>query len=121
MGLDMGLDRVKREELHYWRKANAIRGYFASLPGFVDNGDTFVSREQLEELLEKCKEVLDYKGTANEVEMVEEILPPTDGFFFGSTEINDWYWDDIEETKEALEKIIPTLEPYERVIYWEWY
>lgn len=121
MGLDMGLQRVKKEEVYYWRKANAIRGYFASLPGFNDNGETWVTQEELKELLALCKEALEYKGTANEVEMANEILPPTEGFFFGGTKIDNWYWEDVEGTKEMLEDLIPTLEPYERVLYWEWY
>ena len=30
------------------------------------------------------------------------MLPPATGFFFGSTEIDDWYWQDLNETVDKL-------------------
>jgi hypothetical protein len=36
--------------------------------------------------------------------VAQEVLPTVSGFFFGSTEYNEYYWQDIQETKEMLEK-----------------
>jgi hypothetical protein len=36
------------------------------------------------------------------VDEVMEILPPTQGFFFGSDTIDDWYKQDIENTINVL-------------------
>jgi hypothetical protein len=37
---------------------------------------------------------------------VRNYLPPAEGFFFGSTEIDEWYWQDIDETIEQLTKVL---------------
>ena len=39
-------------------------------------------------------------------EKILELLPPTSGFFFGNTDINQWYFYDIEETIKGLEKVL---------------
>jgi len=33
------------------------------------------------------------------------LLSPQGGFFFGSTDIDEWYWRDLENTKTKLERI----------------
>jgi len=33
------------------------------------------------------------------------LLPPQDGFFFGSTDIDEWYWKDLKNTKAKLDKV----------------
>lgn len=106
MGLDMYL--YAKHPLHperewYWRKANAIHGWFVkNVQEDIDNcGDYPVSRDQLRELLDKVKEV-----RANP-EKAEEILPTMQGVFFGDTSYGEWYFDDLEiaeqHLKEALE------------------
>ena len=89
-----------RAEVAYWRKANAIHAWFvANCQGGVDEcQDTGVAREQLEELRQLCLEVLDTKDASK--------LPPQAGFFFGSTEVNDWYYEDLRNTVEQLNKVL---------------
>jgi len=36
-------------------------------------------------------------------EKAEELLPVTDGFFFGSQEYDEWYFNDIQETIEIID------------------
>lgn len=31
-----------------------------------------------------------------------ELLPPQEGFFFGSTKTDKWYYEDLEYTAQAL-------------------
>jgi CTP:phosphocholine cytidylyltransferase-like protein len=31
-----------------------------------------------------------------------DLLPPASGFFFGTTDISEWYWEDIKDTIEKL-------------------
>jgi hypothetical protein len=33
-------------------------------------------------------------------------LPPTEGFFFGSNGIDEWYWDNVQDTLNKLNKAI---------------
>lgn len=101
---NLGDVRVKQvtAELMYWRKANAIHKWFVdNVQSGVDNcGEHFVSREKLEELLDVINRVLADRSLAR------TLLPPASGFFFGSTNIDDGYWDDLLGTKESLEKIL---------------
>lgn len=123
MGLDMWLHKRKKissdDELIYWRKANQIRGWIQNnVDGFVDNGSVVVPKEKLEELLHVCKTVLEYQSE----NVSKELLPVTSGFFFGSNEYDEWYYNDVEETAIQLEKILQTFDfnNYE-VVYDEWY
>jgi hypothetical protein len=92
----------------YWRKANAIHKWFVDkCQGGVDEcQETYLSREQLQELVNVCKEVMANKGSA------AQLLPSASGFFFGGTDYDDWYFSDVEYTIERLEKILkdPALE-----------
>ena len=88
------------EDVMYWRKANAIHNWFVTncQDGEDDCRDSHVEREQLEELLNLCNQVLADNSKA------EELLPSQSGFFFGGTDYDEWYFKDVEETKEALTK-----------------
>ena len=91
-----------RTEVGYWRKANAIHKWFVDncQDGRDECQSTFVSDEKLEELLETVKQVL------ADPKLATELLPTTDGFFFGGTEYDSWYIQDLEETKNILEKVL---------------
>jgi len=84
------------EEVAYWRKANAIHNWFVqNVQDDVDNcAEYYVSFEQLVELRETCINALETKNA--------DLLEPVEGFFFGSTEIDDYYWNNIKYTIEAL-------------------
>lgn len=90
------------EEVGYWRKANAIHRWFVEniQDGVDDRGKYEVEKEKLEELLAYCKEVLEDHSKA------EELLPSQCGFFFGSTEYDEWYFEDIKDTIKILEKVL---------------
>jgi len=84
----------------YWRKANAIHNWFVTnvQDGNDECQDSNVSHEQLEELLSLCQDVLKTR--------VATRLPPSEGFFFGSTEIGEGYWENIRETIEILTRVL---------------
>ena len=90
------------EEGCYWRKANQIHKWFVdNVQNGVDNcGDYYVSTKNLQELLDVCKEV-----KANP-DKAPELLPTQEGFFFGGTEYDEWYFKDIDYTIEQLSKIL---------------
>lgn len=86
----------------YWRKANAIHNWFVENCGNrMDECQTiYVSLEDAEELLDICKQVLDNP------EKAPELLPTQEGFFFGSTDYDDYYFNDLKYTIELLTKVI---------------
>jgi hypothetical protein len=90
------------EEVGYWRKSNQIHNWFVKnvQNGIDDCGTYFVGEEQLEELLELCKRVIDNN------ELAEELLPSTSGFFFGSTEYDEWYFSELTNTVEIIESLL---------------
>jgi hypothetical protein len=98
---DLQFAEVKLQ-IAYWRKANAIHKYFVDncADGKDECQDTYVEREQLEDLLNRCKTILEDHSKA------AELLPPQSGFFFGSTDYDEWYFHDLENTVPVLEKIL---------------
>ena len=96
--------RVKyiEEEVGYWRKANQIHKWFVDnvQSGTDDCGDYYVNKSDLETLLGLCKQV-----KANH-SLAEVLLPAASGFFFGNTDYDEWYYDDIENTIKILESAL---------------
>lgn len=88
----------------YWRKANAIHQWFVDncQDGVDDCRTSYVSPEQLKELRDLCADLLKDRNP----ERAKDELPPQSGFFFGGTEIDDWYWNDLELTVSQLTKIL---------------
>jgi hypothetical protein len=111
MGLDMYLYGVKQEfekhdyniggykestEIGYWRKANQIHAWFVEyIQDGIDNCASYcVGREDLQALLDRCEDVLLKPDRA------EELLPTQSGCFFGGTEYDEFYFQDIKDTIE---------------------
>lgn len=84
----------------YWRKCNQIHAWFVrNVQQGEDNcGEYYVSHERLKELLNTCKTAYIDRNPA--------LLPPQEGFFFGGTDIDEWYWRDIAETIKKLERVL---------------
>ena len=91
-----------RTEVGYWRKANAIHKWFVDncQDGIDECQSTWVPDEKLEELLETVKQVL------ADSKLAPQLLPTESGFFFGGTEYDNWYIQDLEETKNILERVL---------------
>lgn len=120
-----------KEDVMYWRKVNAIHQWFVEncQNGVDDCGSYDVSREQLEILITTCKEVIKHsKLVAGEIvesifykegeqvpnmiegmviedsSTAERLLPCQSGFFFGSTEYDEHYLQNLKDTVRQLEK-----------------
>ena len=90
------------EQVAYWRKFNALHGWFINnCGGGVDEcQDISVDEEKLKELLETLKEV------SSNFTKAEELLPPTQGFFFGSDEIDEYYKEEVNSTIKIIEDLL---------------
>jgi len=86
----------------YWRKANAIHAWIVDT--FADGEDVcqqiFIPRGGMEELRTLCANVLAHP------EKALELLPPQSGFFFGSTNVDEWYLQDLKYTYELLTRLL---------------
>lgn len=100
------------EEIGYWRKANAIHNWFVKNVqyGIDERQLTYVPREKLAVLLKLVNITLTNRRKA------KDVLPTKVGYFFGSTSYDKYYIEEIELTKEILEK---ALEDEDGDIYYQ--
>jgi len=100
----VNLNRVTdiTESVGYWRKANQIHQWFVEQvqDGEDDCGDYYVDNDKLKELLVLCEYVL------KDHDKAPELLPSASGFFFGGTEYNTDYFEDLEYTAKTLKTIL---------------
>jgi hypothetical protein len=87
--------------LGYWRKANQLHRWFVeeTQDGIDECQRTEVTREKLFELRRLLKSVLANRDTA------AEALPAQEGFFFGGTDYDEYYFADLEHTLAVLDRI----------------
>lgn len=134
------------EQVGYWRKANHIHNWFVeNIQDGVDDCHYHreVTEEDLGELLDVCKRVLDscemvdakinvgtqYSGGKStpimedgqyvkDPAVAEELLPCTDGFFFGGTEYDNYYVDSIKHTIDVINNVLETTDFDTQMIYY---
>lgn len=89
-------------ELGYWRKANAIHGWFVRhiQDGRDECQESYVSADKLRSLRDACQTVLADHTKA------DVLLPPTQGFFFGSSDVDQYYIEDLEATVKIIDGIV---------------
>ena len=87
----------------YWRKVNAVHDWFVrNVQDGEDDCKTYrVSREQLRELGELCERV----ARSGDPEYAAIHLPTASGCFFGSTDYDEYYFQDIDWTAKRLAQI----------------
>ena len=101
------------EEVGYWRKANQIHKWFVDnvQEGNDNCGDYYVSKEKLKELYNICiaikseTKLVDGKIIENS-HLAVSLLPTTEGFFFGSTDYDEFYMRNIDDTIKILKPIL---------------
>jgi hypothetical protein len=137
--------RIK-EEVGYWRKANHIHNWFVeNIQNGEDDCEYHreLTEEDLRELLSVCKKVIDscelidgkvangYKyenGTrfaiwedgqyVKDPSVAEELLPSCSGFFFGSTNYDQYYVEDVKKTIDIINKVLETTDFDKQMIYY---
>ena len=119
MGLDMNVyatsgtnltkdDLYSEEELWqdldswYWRKANSVHQWMVTnIQDDVDNCGVYeVDINQLRELKDVCEEV------KTDISLAPTLLPTQAGFFFGNTDYDDWYKEDLDITIENINQML---------------
>jgi hypothetical protein len=134
------------EEVGYWRKENHIHNWFVEN---IQNGEDDckyhreVTEEDLLELLDICKRVLDscemadaklHVGTQysngedipifedgqviKDTTIAEELLPTCSGFFFGGTEYDSYYVNGIQNTMDIINTVLETTDFDTQMLYY---
>jgi hypothetical protein len=87
-------------DVMYWRKCNAIHAWFVEnvQDGDDDCKEYWVDSAQLDELVALCNEALANRDA--------DVLEPVEGFFFGSTERDEYYWQSLTETRDRLSELL---------------
>jgi hypothetical protein len=133
----------------YWRKANQIHEWFVqNVQGGVDEcQETHVSRDQLQDLLNVCRQVLiaselvdgevyagtvyDAKHPEGRVEMrpgqiiadpriAHELLPRQEGFFFGGMDYDEGYTRALTATIRQVERALRMPEEWDFLYQSSW-
>ena len=134
------------EEVGYWRKANCIHSWFVDhVQDGIDDCQYHneVTKEILEELLDTCEKVYNschmIIGMVSNGQVYEnghwkdcmepgkvmidssvarELLPTTGGFFFGSTDYDEYYVDKIKSTIDIITTVLETTDFENEMIYY---
>ena len=61
-----------------------------------------------------CESVLEREG---DEDYASENLPTTDGFFFGSTEYDQWYWHDVKDCLKQMRKLYKAMSDDDFVVW----
>ena len=94
-------------DIAYFRKVNFLLPYF----GYEENcSNIVIDRCEIEELVNVCKKVLDAKNTNEAESVADELLPTEAGFFFGSTDYDEWYFNDVREVADKFTEILDTFD-----------
>jgi hypothetical protein len=103
-------------DLGYWRKANAIHGWFVrEVQREVDDcGYYEVPAAKLEMLREQCEAVLTDNSLA------PTLLPVTEGFFFGGREYDDWYFRYLKDTIAIIDAVLPIRDKWTFYYHSSW-
>lgn len=86
----------------YFRKVNFLFKYFEDKGKMVDQYYAFVEPEDVEDIIYKCEQVLKDKDQ----QKAHELLPTQTGFFFGSTDYDDWYFSDVKDCLKQMKRFL---------------
>lgn len=116
MGLDIKISHGKNA--WYFRKYNWLYGWVRrklKVPELENCEHYKLTRPMINDLIEDISKVI------SDHSLAEKVLPTEDGFFFGSTEYDDWYFDDLLDAKEQLTQLLTNMSDGEPADFWSWY
>ena len=97
----------------YFRKVNFLFAYFQNNGKMIDEYYAFVDKEDVEDIISKCERILAAKKGnewLGERKTVEEyaasLLPTQSGFFFGSTDYDEYYFSDVKNCLREMKQYL---------------
>jgi hypothetical protein len=115
MGLDITIKSKTCEK--YFRKVNFLIPFVESkLDRELEDCESVdLSVEDMTDLVERCKTVLENHDKA------EELLPTQSGFFFGSTDYDEWYFRDVQQVYDDASEVLGTMHEGDTAAFWAWW
>ena len=94
------------EEILYYRKVNFLIPFFEDSVLYEEMGFILssVHKDKIKNLIDSCEMVLKNRKKA------PEILPTEGGFFFGSTEYDDYYFKCVQEVLSNFKELLKDFE-----------
>ena len=99
-------------QVGYWRKFNALHSYI--ITNFNDGVDDC---REIWLPIRCCEQILNDLKKINE-NNASEIMPTCEGFFFGSTRIDEYYFQDVKYSIDLFEKVIKLAKEYNYEVYY---
>ena len=107
---------IETETVWTGRKENHVQAFIEGEVGDVNNCDYLpLEKGDVERLVERLRRVDEDHSLAG------ALLPTQEGFFFGGTDYDEWYFNDIKEELKAFEEILETWEDDAVYAYWAWW
>lgn len=107
-------------QIGYFRKFNALHSYIVKT--FADGVDNCQDIILYKEDVEQIKKVLDDVLEANTEEKAKELLPTQSGFFFGGTDYDEFYFEDVKDAADLMQSFLDNFdfEKYQLVYRASW-
>ena len=121
---DRNFKSVQTETIYqigYFRKFNALHSYIVKT--FADGIDNCQDIILYKEDVEQIKKVLDDVLNAHQqVEKAKEILPTQSGFFFGGTDYDEFYFEDVKVAADLMQNLLDNFdfEKYQLIYEASW-
>lgn len=81
----------------YFRKVNSVYAYFQHK---LTDERAWITKEDCEDIVDRCNKVL------KDHSLAESLFPTQSGFFFGSTDYDKWYFNDLKDVRKQFKGFI---------------
>ena len=82
----------------YFRKVNFLFKYYEDRGKMYDQCYAFTDADDIDDIIDRCERILKDQSLAH------SLLPTQSGFFFGSTDYDNWYFSDVKDCLKQMKK-----------------
>lgn len=108
----------------YFRKVNALVKWVENNVGAVENCEMIeLKKEHIEKLYHDLKTDTDFNElTDDDKQEIIKNFGTTSGFFFGSTDYDEWYWMGVKEVRKMVSYLLKNVDfETNTVQFYVWY
>lgn len=107
--------RLPGDKVGYFRKVNALLHWVNTHVAKVENCEEIpLARAHLEQLFSTLSTLTR--------ENCRQCFPTTSGFFFGSTDYDQWYWSDVADVRLWASELLDGFDfDRKELLFWAWW